>query len=188
MSYLTYLLPLAAAAFVIWCAWQWMPLFAQERLEEPEEGAEPAPRPPKPRFSFAAECGRLTRKDAFAVLVICVVYGVTAFVGLGDRTAPQSWCEFTERGRYVVVELPESTVLGSIRYYTGLHTGSYSLAISEDGEAWTQLGSMEQGYADLFKWLDFPAEDMGRPAGEDGGQVPAHHCVRYALARRARAL
>ena len=24
--------------------------------------------------------------------------------------------------------------------------------------------------------------------GEDGGQVPAHHCVRYALARRARAL
>ena len=163
MSYLTYLLPLAAAAFVIWCAWQWMPLFAQERLEEPEEGAEPAPRPPKPRFSFAAECGRLTRKDAFAVLVICVVYGVTAFVGLGDRTAPQSWCEFTERGRYVVVELPESTVLGSIRYYTGLHTGSYSLAISEDGEAWTELGSMEQGYADLFKWLDFPAEDMEDP-------------------------
>ena len=160
---MTYLLPLAAAAFVIWCAWQWMPLFAQERLEEPEEGAEPAPKPPKPHFSFAAECGRLTRKDAFAVLVICVVYGVTAFVGLGDRTAPQSWCEFTERGRYVVVELPESTVLGSIRYYTGLHTGSYSLAISEDGEAWTELGSMEQGYADLFKWLDFPAEDMEDP-------------------------
>ena len=37
MSYLTYLLPLAAAAFVIWCAWQWLPLFAGERLEEPAE-------------------------------------------------------------------------------------------------------------------------------------------------------
>lgn len=63
----------------------------------------------------------------------------------------------------MIVELPESTVIGNIRYYTGLHTGSYSLAVSEDGETWTELGEMEQGYADLFKWLDFPAEDMEDP-------------------------
>ena len=55
MSYLTYLLPLAAAAFVIWCAWQWMPVFAEPRLEPPAEGEE-APKPKKPRFSFTSEC------------------------------------------------------------------------------------------------------------------------------------
>ena len=132
MSYLTYLLPLAAAAFVIWCAWQWLPLFAGERLEEPaeadgetEETWLEAPEKKKkkikkPPFSFACQCGRLTRKDVLAALVICAAYGVTAFTGLGDRTAPQSWCEFTERGRYVIVELPESTVIGNIRYYTCL--------------------------------------------------------------------
>ena len=104
MSYLTYLLPLAAAAFVIWCAWQWLPLFYEERLDEPAEaeveteGTEPeAPKKKKgkikkPPFSFACECGRLTRKDVLAALVICAAYGVTAFTGLGDRSAPQSWC------------------------------------------------------------------------------------------------
>lgn len=162
MSYLTYLLPLAAAAFVIWCAWQWMPVFAEPRLEPPAEGEE-APKPKKPPFSFRHECGRLSRIDGLAVLVICVVYALTAFLGLGDTSAPQSWCEFTERGRYVIVELPESTELGKIRYYTGLHTGSYSLAISDDGESWTELGAMDQEYADLFKWLDFPADDMEDP-------------------------
>ena len=162
MSYLTYLLPLAAAAFVIWCAWQWMPVFAEPRLEPPAEGEE-APKPKKPPFSFRHECGRLSRIDGLAVLVICAVYALTAFLGLGDTSAPQSWCEFTERGRYVIVELSENTELGKIRYYTGLHTGSYSLAISDDGESWTELGAMDQEYADLFKWLDFPADDMEDP-------------------------
>ena len=104
MSYLTYLLPLAAAAFVIWCAWQWMPVFAEPRLEPPAEGEE-APKPKKPPFSFRHECGRLSRIDGLAVLVICVVYALTAFQGLVDTSAPQRSCELTESGRYFIVEL-----------------------------------------------------------------------------------
>lgn len=162
MSYLTYLLPLAAAAFVIWCAWQWLPVFSEQLPEPPAEGESP-PRRKKPPFSFAAECGRMTRRDGLAVLVICAVYAVTAFVGLGDTTAPQSRCEFAERGSNVVIELPESTQIGKLRWFSGLYTGEYYLAVSEDGENWTPVGEIEQGYADLFKWLDYPNEDTEEP-------------------------
>ena len=163
MSYLTYLLPLAAAAFVIWCAWQWLPVFSEQLPEPPAEGESPPPRRKKPPFSFAAECGRMTRRDGLAVLVICAVYAVTAFVGLGDTTAPQSRCEFAERGSNVVIELPESTQIGKLRWFSGLYTGEYYLAVSEDGENWTPVGEIEQGYADLFKWLDYPNEDTEEP-------------------------
>ena len=143
MSYLTYLLPLAAAAFVIWCAWQWCPCFPSSCRNRPprairRRGAK------KPPFSFAAECGRMTRRDGLAVLVICAVYAVTAFVGLGDTTAPQSRCEFAERGSNVVIELPESTQIGKLRWFSGLYTGEYYLAVSEDGENWTPVGEIEQ--------------------------------------------
>ena len=157
MSYLTYLLPLAAAAFVIWCAWQWLPVFSEQLPEPPAEGDSPA-RGAKSRPSASPpSAAALTRRDGLAVLVICAVYAVTAFVGLGDTTAPQSRCEFAERGSNVVIELPESTQIGKLRWFSGLYTGEYYLAVSEDGEDWTPVGEIEQGYADLFKWLDYPA-------------------------------
>ena len=38
-------------------------------------------------------------------------------------------------------------------YYPGLSTGEYTLAYSTDGVTFTPAGTMPQGYADLFKWL-----------------------------------
>ena len=148
MSWLTYILPVLAAAFVILLAQRWMPVFASERL--PDGAArERAP------FGFEARSGRLSRLDAVLCLVITALYAVTAFVGLGDMSAPQSWCRFTERGQYALVDLGSETGLGMIRYYPGLHTGEYRLELSSDGESWRDAGSLSQEYNDLFKWLDY---------------------------------
>ena len=148
MSWLTYILPVLAAAFVILLAQRWMPVFASERL--PDGAArERAP------FGFEARSGRLSRLDAVLCLVITALYAVTAFVGLGDMSAPQSWCRFTERGQYALVDLGSETGLGMIRYYPGLHTGEYRLELSSDGESWRGAGSLSQEYNDLFKWLDY---------------------------------
>ena len=148
MSWLTYILPVLAAAFVILLAQRWMPVFASERL--PDGAArERAP------FGFEARSGRLSRLDAVLCLAITALYAVTAFVGLGDMSAPQSWCRFTERGQYALVDLGGETGLGMIRYYPGLHTGEYRLELSSDGESWRDAGSLSQEYNDLFKWLDY---------------------------------
>ena len=148
MSWLTYILPVLAAAFVILLAQRWMPVFASERL--PDGAArERAP------FGFEARSGRLSRLDAVLCLAITALYAVTAFVGLGDMSAPQSWCRFTERGQYALVDLGGETGLGMIRYYPGLHTGEYRLELSSDGESWRGAGSLSQEYNDLFKWLDY---------------------------------
>ena len=148
MSWLTYILPVLAAAFVILLAQRWMPVFASERLPD---GAAQGRAP----FGFEARSGRLSRLDAVLCLVITALYAVTAFAGLGDTNAPQSWCRFTERGQYALVDLGSETGLGMIRYYPGLHTGEYRLELSSDGESWRDAGSLSQEYNDLFKWLDY---------------------------------
>ena len=156
MSWLTYILPVLAAAFCILTARGWMPVFAQGRLPESPEGAAA-----RPRFGFAAENGRLTRLDAALCLVITVCYAVTAFTGLGDTTAPVSWCLFAERGQYALVDLGEQREIGMIRYYNGIRTGEYRLQFSDDGETWREAGTIEQRYNDLLKWQDYFPESEG---------------------------
>ena len=48
-------------------------------------------------------------------LVITVCYAVVAFTGLGDMTAPQSWCRFTERGQYALIDLGDEYDIGIVR-------------------------------------------------------------------------
>ena len=147
MSYLTYIFPVLAAFFVIMVARRWMPAFADSRLPaDPETG-----RAAKPRFGFESREGRLEKLDALLCLIITVCYAVVAFTGLGDTTAPQSWCRFTERGRYALIDLGEEYDIDIVRYYTGLHTGRYEMQFSTDGTTWWDAGTLEQEYADLFK-------------------------------------
>lgn len=156
MSYLTYIFPVLAAFFVIMVARRWMPVFADSSLPaDPETG-----RAEKPRFGFESRGGRLVKLDALLCLIITVCYAVVAFTGLGDTTAPQSWCRFTERGRYALIDLGEEYDIGIVRCYTGLHTGRYEMQFSTDGTTWWDAGTLEQEYADLFKWQDFfPASE-----------------------------
>ena len=156
MSYLTYIFPVLAAFFVIMVARRWMPVFADSSLPaDPETG-----RAEKPRFGFEGREGRLVKLDALLCLIITVCYAVVAFTGLGDTTAPQSWCRFTERGRYALIDLGEEYDIGIVRCYTGLHTGRYEMQFSTDGTTWWDAGTLEQEYADLFKWQDFfPASE-----------------------------
>ena len=101
MSWLTYILPALAAAFVILIARQWMPVFSDGHLPyNPDTG-----KTIRPRFTFDAASGCLTGRDGLMCLIITVCYAVVAFTGLGDMTAPQSWCRFTERGQYALIDL-----------------------------------------------------------------------------------
>ena len=52
-----------------------------------------------------------------------------------------------------MLALERETAIGTVWYYPGLSTGEYTLAYSTDGVTFTPAGTMPQGYADLFKWL-----------------------------------
>ena len=179
MSYLTYILPVLAAAFCITAARRWMPLFSDGRLPSgPDGGAA------RPRFSFESRNGRITGLDAVLCIVISVCYAATAFAGLGDTTAPQSWCRFTARGQYALVDLGEEVDIGMIRYYTGMHTGEYRLQFSDDGESWRDAGTLEQQYNDLLQVAGLLPRGRGR--GGRLGALYTPHRLGRARPRRDR--
>lgn len=95
---------------------------------------------------------RTSRRGGIAIAVLTAVYAVAAFTGLGSARDPQRFCSFEAgesrrararardcRRRRVVLPRP-------------VH-GEYALAYSTDGVTFTPAGTMPQGYADLFKWL-----------------------------------
>ena len=112
-----------------------------------------------PRRRFPMEI-----KDILPLIAITALYAAAAFIGLGDKQAPESFCSFAERGRYVIVELPGETPISRISYYSGLHTGSYYVQYSSDGESYTDEAVLPQTYSDIFKWHDAVLSEIGKAA------------------------
>ena len=114
------------------------------------------------RFSFPLRRYPLEKKDIMLLFLIPILYGVVAFYGLGDMKGPESFCTFTEKGRYVVIELEEESSITRLMYYSGLHSGNYFLQYSLDGENYTDEAIMEQCYSDIFKWHEAKLDSPGK--------------------------
>ena len=95
---------------------------------------------------------RTSRRGGIGIAVLTAVYAVAAFTGLGSARDPQHFCTL-EAGESATLALDGVHSIGTVWYYTGLSTGEYTLAYSDDGITSTAAGTMPQGYADLFKWL-----------------------------------
>ena len=95
---------------------------------------------------------RTSRRGGIGIAVLTAVYAVAAFTGLGSARDPQRFCTL-EAGESATLALDGVHSIDTVWYYTGLYTGEYTLAYSDDGITYTAAGTMPQGYADLFKWL-----------------------------------
>lgn len=95
---------------------------------------------------------RTGRRGVLGIAALTAVYAVAAFWNLGSAHDPQRFCSF-EAGESAVLALERETAVAAVWYYPGLSTGEYTLAYSTDGVTFTPAGTMPQGYADLFKWL-----------------------------------
>ena len=134
------------------------------------------------RLSFHLPRYAMGKKDALPLILLVVIYAMTAFFQLGDTTAPQSSVDFSS-SKTVTVTLSQPIRLNKLMYYTGLGTGSYNVEASADGETWSTLWSrtdeegdvtgyywadaedyapsyaMTQKYNQLFKWIEITVEN-----------------------------
>ncbi len=104
------------------------------------------------RFTFSAPLHKLERKDALPLLLLTVVYALTAFWNLGDFTAPQSFLSMSN-GASVNFTAEHTVSISRVEYYTGLWTGTYELEYSADGVTWNTI-ELPQETGRLFYWLE----------------------------------
>lgn len=133
MVYITYLCPILLILFIFLLGYRFAGALAVGNL-----------RP-------AGRENTMTKRDGLLLLVIVLAYGIRAFWGLGDLTAPQTFTHFDGEAS-VTLELEQPGQVDEVLYYTGLNTGWYSLSISDDGENFTDIAQLEQPYSSLFAW------------------------------------
>ena len=94
----------------------------------------------------------LTKRDLFPMLAVTIVYAIFAFFILGDTDAPGTCREYSS-GEVTLLDFGEVTDISQIMYFSGLHTGEYTLEYSQDGDIWQSVGDMTQKFNQLFKWV-----------------------------------
>ncbi len=103
----------------------------------------------------------LSRKDLAPILILTLVYALTAFFRLGSLSDPQSFVAM--EGQEAVLTLPEGAVPSRLAIYPGVGQGSYSIFFSEDGENYENAGVFNQDYISVLKWTSFTPESSLRP-------------------------
>ncbi len=142
MKYITpsILFALAVIAFVVW-------FYARYALAQGPLRARLSPAAPLPgKLTFAGKCHPMEKADRLPVLLITLLYALTAFFQLGNLSAPTTVHDFAD-GESVTIELSQTIYLTKLKYFSGLGTGTgsdasncgYNIEISEDGEHWSTL-------------------------------------------------
>ena len=184
-SNLTIIFPLAAALFVLLWFTRWIGI--HRRPLGPEE--KPLPEPDR----------RFTRRDWLLLGGITLIYGIVAFVGLGENKAPQSYLCYSDANQYALIDLGREREITGLRYFPELVTADYGLEVSTDGENWVSqvkedgTAGMTQSYNELFRWCSATLNPDNGPIryiriisgaagqclgeialyGEDGALIPA---------------
>ncbi len=102
------------------------------------------------KFSFTAPLHPMKKKDVLPMLLLTVVYALTAFWNLGGTTNPESFLNMKDN-ETVTFESLEPVTLSRVSYYSGLWTGSYILECSPDGVHWESV-ELNQPFSRIFYW------------------------------------
>ena len=153
---IVFLIAAVALVLIFFAAYVW--LFKKDNPVADEQERETA------LLSYPRRRFPMEKRDLLPLLLITLIYAAVAYWGLGNKTDPVSFCPFTEKGRYVVVELPEEMPISRVMYYSGLYTGNYYLQFSLDGETYTDEATMHQKYSEIFKWQEAELNTPDKPA------------------------
>ena len=104
---------------------------------------------PKP-MSLTLPHTPMERCDWIPLLLVTVVYAITAFFQLGSFSAPESYVKFQQGDSYTF-SFAQPVRVDEISFFTSLGTGTYRLEYTNDGSDWKWV-DLDQNYATLFKW------------------------------------
>ena len=97
---------------------------------------------------------RTGRYGAIGAAIITAVYGVTAFAGLGDLAAPQSFY-IPDAGERATITFAQPEQIGRVMSYAGIGTGSWTVVRGDTGET---ICTLPQEYKDVLKWYETAPE------------------------------
>lgn len=92
----------------------------------------------------------LSRRDALPILLITLLYALTAFFRLGSFSDPQTFVPM--EGQEAVLTLPEGAVPNWILLYPGVGMGAYDISYSENGQEYFSVASFTQDHIAVLKW------------------------------------
>lgn len=94
----------------------------------------------------------LRRADYLLMAGLTAVYSVVAFVNLGSTKAPQTFWQSTEYHEQVVFDLGEERTF-RLTYFGGISDSTFTIALSNDGEHWTEDNNAGYGAGEIFRWI-----------------------------------
>ena len=109
---------------------------------------------------------RMTKRDWAVMLALTLAYAVVGFWGLGDMDAPQTGYASTQAGESVVIDLGQVREDFRLYYYGGISDTAFTVAVSDDGEAYGEENKVKFLRGDCFKW-----QAVRAPKTYEGDQV-----------------
>jgi len=106
----------------------------------------------KPVFAKSDYRLHLTRRDCLIMSAVTVVYAAFAFLNLGTTKAPESYYKNALYGEQVVFDLGETETF-RMTYYGGISPYTFTVALSNDGETWTEENYAVYNEGEIFRWL-----------------------------------
>ena len=106
------------------------------------------------RMLFAPRDARLHLgwKDYAIMGAATLLYGMLAFTHLGSTKAPQTAWVSSSPQEQVVLDLGSSQAF-EVLYYAGVSYNSFSIAVSQDGESWSENYPCEMREGLCYRWL-----------------------------------
>jgi len=107
----------------------------------------------------------LTLRDYALMVAVTVVYAVVAFTNLGDIDAPQTEWVSVENDEQIVFDLGETQPF-RMTYYGGICNTHFTVALSNDGEIWSEDYAAEYAQGQIFRWLYYTPQNYDSSASD----------------------
>jgi len=108
----------------------------------------------------------LTKRDWLIMLAMTAVYAVIGFYQLGETRAPQTGYTSTTAEETVTIDLGARYEDFHIYYYGGISDTAFSVAVSDDGDLFTNETDAKYLIGDCFKW-----QALRQPIRDERGTV-----------------
>lgn len=100
----------------------------------------------------------LRGRDYLLMAAVTLIYAAIAFANLGVTQAPQTSWISSQSGENIVFDLGEERDFRMI-YYGGICNSTFTVELSNDGEAWTAAYRAQYDQGEIFRWIDYVPHD-----------------------------